>query len=260
MNSLKQFLRRITPYGLIEAHRRRFRLHRLGLISRGLPDRVLEKAVVDCHYELWPEFLRTETGWTLLDAGANEGDFVRAATLLGRPGAVLAFEPQPVCKPVLESVLTTVPNARLIAAAVGSAPGQVSFYCTGNSKMASVLAPRRGIEKSYASGDYAIIEKVMVPVMRLDDAVPVGTNIGLLKLDVQGYEIEALRGATRVLTETKALLVEINYVPHYEGAVDFDTLHRVLGEAGFRLHGVSAPFVDQSKPLWADAMYVRRPI
>jgi FkbM family methyltransferase len=258
MNSLKDFLRYLTPHGLIEAHRRRFRLQRLNLLSRNSLECALEKDAMDCHYDLWPEFLRNESGWTLLDVGANEGDFVRAATSLARPGPVLAFEPQPACKAVLESVLAKLSNAQLVAAAVGAVPGSVEFNCTGNSKMASVLAPQQDIEKSYQSGDYAIREKIIVPVVRLDDAVPPGTNVGLLKLDVQGYEMEALRGATRVLTETRALLVEVNYVPHYKGAVDFDTLHRFLGDAGFRLHGISAPFVDQNKPLWADAMYVRR--
>lgn len=260
MSKLQDFLRALTPFGLIERHRRRFRLERLGLMGRSSSELTLESAVAGCHYELWPELLQKEAGWTLLDVGANEGDFIRSAALLAKLGQVIAFEPQPACRPLLEKVLTTAPNGKLIAAAVGSTAGEIKLICTANSKMASVLAPQRGIEKSYAAGDYAIIEKVMVPVMRLDDAVPAGTNIGLLKLDVQGYEMEALRGGTRVLTETKALLVEINYVPHYEGAVDFDVLHQFLGEAGFRLHGISAPFVDQGKPLWADAMYVRRTI
>ena len=258
--NFRKVLRNLIPHGLIENRRRRFRLQRLDLLSRGFAPELLERAVADCHYDLWPEPLRIETGWTLLDVGANEGDFVRAAALLANPEAIMAFEPQPVCKSVLESVLATVRNGRLIAAAVGAAPGNVEFNCTGNSKMASVLAPKQGIEKSYQSGDYAIREKVVVPVMRLDDAVPPGTNVGLLKLDVQGYEMEALRGAPRVLTETRALLVEVNYVPHYKGAVDFDTLHRFLGDAGFRLHGISAPFLDKNKPLWADAMYVRQTV
>jgi FkbM family methyltransferase len=260
MTSAKHVLRDLTPHGLVEARRRRFRLQRLGLLSRGLPTQVLEKAAADCHYELWPEFLRREHGWTLLDVGANEGDFVRAAALLGKPGAVFAFEPQPVCKPLLEAALAGVPNGRMVAAAVGAAPGQAEFNCTGNSRMASVLAQQPGIERSYQSRDYAIVEKVTVPVMRLDDAVPSGSRIGLLKIDVQGYEMEALRGAVRVLRETRALLIEANYVSHYEGAVDFDQLHRFLGDAGFRLHGVSAPFMDCERPLWADAMYVRRDV
>jgi FkbM family methyltransferase len=258
MSLAKHVLRDLTPHGLIEARRRRFRLQRLGLLSRGLPPQVLEKAATDCHYELWPEFLRREHGWTLLDVGANEGDFVRAAALVAKPGAVFAFEPQPACKPLLEAALAAVPNGRMVAAAVGAAPGQVEFNCTGNSKMASVLAPQPGIERSYQSGDYAIVENVTVPIVRLDDVVPAGTDVGLLKLDVQGYEMEALRGAIRVLSETRVLLVEANYVAHYQGTVEFDALHRFLADASFRLHGISAPFVDEERPLWADAMYVRR--
>lgn len=251
-------LRSVVPHGLIERRRRAFRLRRLGLNLSKLKPLIAEQASADCHFELWPAFLKQASDWTLLDIGANEGAFIRAATLLAQPRAVFAFEPQTVCRPLLESVLGKYTGGQLVLAAVGAQPGEIEFNCTGNSKMASVLTPQREIEDAYSADDYTIVQKVKVPVVRLDDVIPAGTNVGLLKLDVQGYELEALRGAARVLRETRALLVEANYVPHYEGAVDFDTLHRFLGDAGFRLHGVSAPFMGKDGPLWADAMYVRR--
>lgn len=258
MSVLKTALRNLMPHGIIEWRRRRFRVARLGIAPGN--NAALEQAVESCHFDLWPEFLRANQRWTLLDVGANEGEFIRAAILLGKPDQIIAFEPQPACKPMLDSLMANVRGGKVIAAAVGATAGTIEFNCTGNSKMASVLIPQQDIERSYAMGDYEVVSKLTVPVVRLDDVVPAGTNIGLLKLDVQGYELEALRGASRVLTETKALLVEVNYVSHYKGAVEFDTLHRFLGDIGFRLHGVSAPFVDKHRPLWADAMYVRRSI
>jgi FkbM family methyltransferase len=258
MSSLTKLLRDITPHGFVEARRRRFRNSRLGLESSRLNPITLEEAAAACHFELWPTFLKQSEAWTLLDVGANEGEFVHAATTLARPKAVLAFEPQPACRPMLESVLSKLPRAQVVPAAVGAEAGEVEFNCTGNSKMASVLVPHSAITEFYSARDFSILRKLKVPVVRLDDVVPSGTDVGLLKLDVQGYELQALRGATRVLRETQAILVEANYVPHYDGAVDFDTLHRFLGDAGFRVHGISAPFMGKDGPLWADAMYVRR--
>lgn len=258
--NLKHLVRDIAPHSIVEARRRKLRLQRLGLGVREIAPRALENAVANCHYELWPDFLRSEIGWTLIDAGANDGDFIRAVALLATPGAVFAFEPQPACKTNLEAIITATLGGKLIAAAVGAAPGEFQFNCAGNSKMSSLLASQPGIEQSYAEGDYAILERITVPVVRLDDVIPAGADVGLLKLDVQGYELEALRGATRVLNGTRALMVEANYVRHYEEAADFDALHRFLCDAGFRLRGISAPFMGREGPLWADAMYVRRNI
>jgi FkbM family methyltransferase len=258
MNSLKSVLRQWVPHGLIEGHRRRFRLKRLGLTPRASESRRYETAANACRFDLWPQFLRDTRDWTLVDVGANEGDFIRGAMLLAKPTAVVAFEPLPACQQNLGALLSSISGGRLVRAAVGSAPGEVGLNCTGNTKMSSVLRPQPGIEGSYPDGDYAVMQKLKVPVVRLDDVLAPDMRIGLLKIDVQGYEMEVLRGAPRTLQQAKALLVEVNYAPHYEGAVSFDDVHTFLRSAGFQLHGISAPYGDESRPLWADAMYVAK--
>ncbi|HTD66615.1 MAG TPA: FkbM family methyltransferase [Candidatus Limnocylindria bacterium] len=190
--------------------------------------------------------------------GANEGDFIRATTRLANPSAVFAFEPLPSCQPALSKLLASVRGGQLICAAVGAATGEVKLHCTANTYMSSVFPPQRGIDSSYADGDYGVVQQLSVPQVKLDDAIPPGMHIDLLKVDVQGYEMEVLRGATRTLKETGALLIEVNYTPHYKGAVSFDELHAFLNAVGFHLHGISTPYFDDIRPLWADAMYVRK--
>jgi hypothetical protein len=81
--------------------------------------------------------------------------------------------------------------------------------------------------------------------------------VGLLKIDVQGYEIPVLEGAVSTLKSTCAILLEVNYVSHYCGGATFDLLHAKLKTLGFRTFGVSAPYSGPQGPLWADAMFVR---
>jgi FkbM family methyltransferase len=257
MTFLKSVLRQCVPHGLIELRRRLLRLRRLGLSPNVLQSSEYEAAVAGCRFDLWPDFLRNNQDWTLVDVGANEGDFIRAATRLAHPAAVIAFEPLPACKPCLATVLEKIPGAQLVEAAVGATPGEVEVNCTANTKMSSVLPPKEGIETSYALGDYAVLRRLKVPVVRLDDIIAAHVRVGLLKIDVQGYEMDVLRGASRTLRQTAALLIEVNYTPHYEGAVSFDQIHEFLTGSEFQLYGISAPYGGENRPLWADAMYVR---
>lgn len=78
-----------------------------------------------------------------------------------------------------------------------------------------------------------------------------------MKVDVQGYELAVLRGASEVLARTSAVLLEINYVDHYEGATRFNDIYEVMWDAGFKLAAVSEPEM-RGVPLWADALFISR--
>ena len=257
MSFLKSLLRQCLPYGLIERRHRRFRLQRLGLSPTRGESRNCEAAVNACRFDLWPLHLRGAGGWTLIDVGANEGDFIRAATRLAKPGTVIALEPLPACQQILAPLLANMPAGQLIRAAVGAEPGELELHCTANTKTSSLLQPQPGIEMSYANGDYVVSQKLNVPVVRLDDVVAADARVGLLKIDVQGYEIEVLRGAARTLRQTEAVLIEVNYAPHYKAAATFADTHAILTATGFHVYGISEPYDDGKQPLWADAMYVR---
>jgi FkbM family methyltransferase len=256
MSLLNSILRQCLPHGLIAWHRRLFRLRRLGLFPPSSDSKLYEWAIDACGFDLWPRALRGDARWTLIDVGASEGDFLRAATMLGRPEKLIAFEPLPTCAKMLTAMLRTLPRAELHQIAVGSVSGEIELNCTGNGRMTSILPPKPGIERFCGDHSYEVSHRLKVPVVRLGEAISSDARVGLLKIDVQGYELKVLRGATRTLTQTDALLIEINYKQHYHGADRFEDIQQFLNGAGFRLCGVSAPYVDNHCPLWADAMDV----
>ncbi len=254
--SVKHILRQLLPFGIVELHRRRFRLQCLGISPSRYSSAELDSALQVCRFDLWPLELRyAPHDWALVDVGANVGDFVAAVLKLTSPKQVIAIEPLPCCHAQLASVLAHNPNNLLVKAAAGAAKDEIDIHYTGASKMSSVFAPLAGIAAAYQPGDCATRQKLKVPLVRIDDVVPSSTPVGLLKLDVQGYEVSALRGAEATLKRTKAVQVEINYTPHYEGAASFEDVHGFLVARGFTLFGVSAPYSGNGRPLWADAVY-----
>ena len=69
-----------------------------------------------------------------------------------------------------------------------------------------------------------------------------------------------LRGGRRVLENTVAVLVEVMFLPHYEGDTTFPGIHEAMIELGFVLMDLSRPFrLDEGPALWADACYARPP-
>lgn len=251
--SMRDLIRWLTPFGIVDVHRRKFQNQRLGLSS----SKEIAVAIKTCRYKLWPSPLRNvEIPWTLIDVGANIGDFTFAASKLASLKSVYAFEPQQKCHLILEKMLNSIPNSCLYKTAVGNKNDEIELYCTKNSKLSSILTPDKSITNQYLQGDFEVINRIKVPIIRLDDVIPFGTKVGLLKIDVQGYELPVLEGAAKTLGNTYALLLEINYVSHYEGGVPFDVIYEAVRKYGFRIFGVSEPYDSNGGPLWADAMFV----
>lgn len=258
MNSYKAIVRDILPHGFIESRRRAMNLKRLGLSRRHLSWRQIESAVQSCRFALWPEALRRAPfDWVLVDVGANDGQYLSSVLKLVSPQMVIAFEPLPCCHASLETVLAAAQESRLVKAAAGEESGKAEISITGDSKMSSVLLPDPRLASAYKSGALAVQQTIPVPVVRVDDVVPAGCRVGIFKIDVQGYEISVLRGAELTLQRTSAIQIEVNYVPHYQGACGFNDIHEFLTRLGFQLHAVSDPYFGNGRPLWADAIYAR---
>jgi FkbM family methyltransferase len=253
----KTILRCTAPNILVEHHRRQFRLRTFGIphrLTRGFVQcKKVEEAVQESCYALWAQYVNTTVeDWVLVDVGANAGEFLRAALTLTRQARVIAFEPLPECYPSLREAVKGCANARIIEAAVGARPGRAVLRRIGPT-MSSVLSLREEIACYYPAVQES--GRMDVPVVTLDDALAETDDIGLLKIDVQGYELEVLRGAVSCLRRTQAVLLEINYVSHYDGAPEFGEINDFLSGTGFALRGVSAPFVVDQTPLWANALY-----
>ena len=83
-------------------------------------------------------------------------------------------------------------------------------------------------------------------------------RVDLMKVDIQGAERQLIEGGRRALARVNALLMEVMFVPQYEGAADFEELHRLLRAEGFRLRGFSDGRLGTDGTLaYADALFIR---
>lgn len=145
------------------------------------------------------------------------------------------------------------------------------FYLTNTRFTSSLYAPNASlIEGLDRLKDVMKVERVSkVRTQRLDD-VPEIERIDLLKLDVQGAELDVLRGAERRLHDVLIAEIEVEFVHLYADQPLFADIDSFMRQRGFMLHtllglhaGHYAPFpVDRQRPrgcrqvLWSDAVYM----
>lgn len=170
---------------------------------------------------------------TVIDGGANIGQFARAAAMTFTDADVYSFEPLPEIAQQFRENLGDCPRVKLIQSCIGNQEGTIVFRQNEHSQASSVLPIQSG--KDQGVSDLREVKQLEVPISRLDTLLADKPLRGpvLLKLDLQGFELEALKGATEVLKKCSHVLVETVFETFYEGEPLFEDLLLYLREAGF---------------------------
>ena len=194
---------------------------------------------------------------TVIDVGCADGHFYLHHYALGLfPGStVLNIDPNPIYEDSLKSIKDVMGGHYAIAAASDS-EGEVDLTMSTHPYWSS-LRPRD--DRYWETVNHLHQGTAKVSAVTLDGlAARLGlSGPYLVKLDVQGAERAAIEGGSTTLAGTRWLLIETNFRSHYEGDLLFPELHAMLAERGFRLVGMSAPFMSSGVAVWADSLYER---
>jgi FkbM family methyltransferase len=197
---------------------------------------------------------------TVLDVGANEGQFARTALVAFPAAKIHCFEPLPGAhQPLRELGVQSAGRVELEPWALGDHEGQVQFHVNAFSPSSSVLALDQDV--SALGSQVRVASTVEVPVRRLTDwAAPKSLETAvLLKLDVQGYEASVLRGAQGFLERIFAVVAETTFAPIYKGQATLGDLCSILEPVGLRYREAFGVIRDPTsgEPLWQDSVFVR---
>jgi len=185
--------------------------------------------------------LRNTSCQLIFDVGGYRGEVANRYAQLFPQAEIWTFEPFPASYNLLHQRF--LGNARIhpVNSAVSSETGQVPLYANRLAATNSLL-PRPASGRRYYAKDGVTVEQVTVSTVSLDDfrterqlAAP-----DILKMDIQGKELDALRGAESTLRsgETKLIYTEVMFVPHYEGSALFYELAAFLATFGYTLFGL----------------------
>lgn len=167
-----------------------------------------------------------------VDVGCHRGSVLDEILEIAPEGRHFAFEPLPKLCQKLRRRFARRANVEVFELALSDQAGRTTFQHVVSNPAYSGLRKRR-----YDSENERI-ETIEVATDRLDDVLPDGVPIHFVKIDVEGGELQVLRGAIEILRRHRPLVV----FEHGLGAADYygsgpEEVHDLLaGECGLRLH------------------------
>jgi FkbM family methyltransferase len=194
----------------------------------------------------------------VIDVGANIGQFAVTARKLLPHAKILSLEPIPACFEQFRKKFQYDSNIIISNIAASDSVGTVAFSVSVDTGASSLL-PMGKLQKEIFP-DSTKITKINIQTNTLDfitQSSKVGDNI-FLKIDVQGFELNVLRGANEILKKTKLILVETSFDSFYEGQALFCEVYKYLIERDFMyLHSFNVLKSKKGKPVQGDFIFIQ---
>lgn len=209
--------------------------------------------------EKW-RWLNTLDIGTLVDVGANTGQFARDFRDVRPDTLIYSFEPLRDCFEELQRTMADTLGFTAFNVALGESDGEVVFFRSEFSPSSSLLSMGESHKElfPYTRG----VTREIVTVRRLDsylDEISVRGGL-LVKIDVQGAEAQVLKGGRQVLLGADAVLAEVGYFPLYKGQATIREISGLLEGCGFAFMGIVDQYLrpGDSLPVYGDALFISR--
>lgn len=195
----------------------------------------------------------------VVDGGAHLGDMVEKFGALLPQAEFHCFEPDPELGGTLSGKYAGNRNVHIIQAALGEEAGKASFNINASRPTNSLLEASDDLQPDLKKLCDRV-RQVDVQVTTIDQYCASRSieRVDAIKLDLQGYDYLALKGAERTLETARVVLVEVLFKEFYKGCHLFpDTLTFMVGK-GFELHTLCGlHYGERDELLWSDAIFVR---
>jgi FkbM family methyltransferase len=193
---------------------------------------------------------------TVVDIGANRGQFALCIRRLYPTAQIFSFEP--LRKPIVKWLRNFGhdPRARLFNTAIAAQAGSSTMHVSRWDVSSSLLPIAQAQHDNFPFTEESAQE--IVTTARLSECVDAAAIAGraMLKLDVQGFELVALQGCDDLIRNFKFVYVEASFVELYVGQALASELIRFLFDRGFSLMCVANLSYGRSqRPIQADLLF-----
>lgn len=193
----------------------------------------------------------------IIDGGAHHGHIIQNFLSSYNNPIIYAFEPIPDSVDILKNRFSSYSNIQIFDKALGACNSHVTFNVTDNIVSSSILSPSELIYKFHGS-KINIIKTIEVEQIRLDSVAELkDREIDIVKLDLQGYELEALKGMQGIIKKIKTITIEVEFIELYKNQALFSDIDIFLRKNNFQLLNLYELWTQQDGQLTAgDAIYL----
>lgn len=163
---------------------------------------------------------------TILDIGANVGQFHTLAQQTFPYSAIFSIEANPLCEPALKAITNNYYIGLL-----GEESREYTFYGRKNDATASGNSVYRELTPFY---DDELITVEKMTAVRLDDLFEDDGRFDLIKIDTQGSELDILRGGPKLASLARGILLEVSLVAYNDGSPLKPEIDSYMESIGFR--------------------------
>lgn len=197
---------------------------------------------------------------TVVDVGANTGQYASALRQAGYTEEIFSFEPLSEACRKLEKKSHSDPKWRVFHSAIGDENGEAEINIAGNSESSSLLPMLESHIRSAPDSRYRATERVKVSTLDcILEPLLLKESRVLLKIDTQGYEHLVIQGAKALLPQVCLIECELSLTALYEGQYLFRDMLDLLDGIGFKPVHFDSVFSDSKTGhcLQVDGTFVR---
>lgn len=193
----------------------------------------------------------------IFDVGANRGDITSKYSELFSKARIFAFEPYADSFHILDSRFLNNKKIECFQAAIGEVNSRSNLFVNRNVDTNSLLRPvKMGLSSDQQVKNVSIVG---VHVWTIDEFCRNRQieEIDILKLDIQGGELSALKGARDLLRNKKVKIIytEAYFKKQYENQPLFHDISKFLEQYGYSLQDFYNPIYGKGNLVWCDVIF-----
>ena len=197
---------------------------------------------------------------TVVDIGANEGQFATEFTAIFPSAKLHSFEPLNAPFNLLKNRFANNNNVTVYNFALGEKEEVLVMNLNEFTPSSSFLRMNESHTESFT---YAVnTTQCNIQVKRLDD-IAASLNLTepfLVKIDVQGFEDKVLTGGLETIKKASIIIVEVSFKELYENQPLFDKIYQTVTKLGFNYSGNFEQLLSPAtnEILQADALFIKK--
>jgi FkbM family methyltransferase len=192
---------------------------------------------------------------TIIDVGGADGTTPKMFAVSFPHSEIFIFEPLKENYRHIEALAVQYQNFKLIKKAAGNENGKTFINKASRITSSSIYELNADNNSSFFSETLQSSQKEEIDITRLDDVIPKGTNVSILKIDVQGFELEVLKGGVGTLRDVCIIVLEVNNHQGYKGSPAYFEIDEFLRNNNFELFDIFPSLHDQDRLKEWDIIY-----